>query len=72
MAFLRKIRISGHDYAHVVENYRDSAGHVRQRIVRHLGPLAPIYRRHGRVDFEGLKAMAKKSRLQRVQVDELA
>jgi len=40
LAFIRKKRVNGKEYAQVVENYRED-GKVRQRVLLHLGIYSP-------------------------------
>jgi hypothetical protein len=41
MAFLRKKMIRGREYYYEVENTWED-GHVRQKVLRYVGPVAPV------------------------------
>lgn len=51
MSFLRKVKVRGHLYVYELENYYDADGKRRQRVVRYIGPVAPIYGNRGPVNF---------------------
>lgn len=44
MAFLRKKTIKGKQYLYEVENTWEN-GHVRQKVLRYVGPVNPIRKR---------------------------
>lgn len=37
MAYIRHVKVKGHIYYRVVESYRDNCGHVKQRVIQHIG-----------------------------------
>ena len=41
MVFLRRKTIKGREYLYEVENYL-ADGHVRQRVLKYRGPVAPV------------------------------
>ena len=43
MSYIRRKILSGREYRYEVESYRDASGNVRQRVLKYLGPEAPIY-----------------------------
>lgn len=62
MSFIRVKRSHGREYAYEVENFRDVDGQTRQRVLRYLGPIAPVYGGHGAVDLHDAKTALRERR----------
>jgi hypothetical protein len=67
MAFIRKKKVAGKEYAQVVENYREG-GKVKQRVLLHLGEYTPAQalsywtgfgKNHANPDWQKWEAKAK-------------
>ena len=65
MSFLRIKRSGGREYVYEVENYRDRDGVTHQRVLRYLGPAAPVYSRHRAVDIHEAREEMKERRRRR-------
>lgn len=55
MAFYRTKRFHGRDYVYLVESYRDANGRRRQRVLRYVGPVKPIYGGRGPINLDALR-----------------
>lgn len=55
MAFYRTKRFHGRDYVYLVESYRDAEGGRRQRVLRYVGPVKPIYGGKDPINLDALR-----------------
>lgn len=55
VAFYRIKRVGGRDYVFEVETIRIRRGVYRQRVIRYVGPVEPVYGGRGPVDVAELR-----------------